>query len=231
MPAKSSRELLRLHLEAVWGISLPELTSTHNEVTTTGAQPPWHLYIGELEAEQLFIWRSELSMPARTKLLHNLEHKTEPPTGYQMRSEVALTRTAPSVMDLQAASSMARPLSQADRQLMEDYETGWSAYFLQEQVTPVFGVIEENRILSVAHSSRRTTQACELGVETHPQARRRGFALAATLLWAHAVEQEGLLPFYSALAENSASLKLAHSAGYRPFVRGTTFTSIQDTLT
>jgi predicted GNAT family acetyltransferase len=91
---------------------------------------------------------------------------------------------------------------------------------------PVFAVIAENRLLSVAHSSRRTALACELGVETHAQARRRGFALAVTLLWANAVEQEGLLPFYSAMAENSASLKLAHSAGYRPFVRGTTITPV-----
>ncbi|GER88750.1 hypothetical protein KDW_29120 [Dictyobacter vulcani] len=231
MPTKSSRELLQLHLEAVWGISLPELTSTHTEITGTGSQPPWQLYIGELETEQLYIWRSDLSMPARSRLLQSLEQKTETPAGYQTRSEVALTRTAPTMMDLQTARSMAHRLNRDDYSLMEDFETGSSDYFLQEQVAPVFGVIEENRLLSVAHSSRRTAHACELGVETHAQARRRGFALAVTLLWANAVEQDGLLPFYSALAENSASLKLAHSAGYRPFVRGTSFTPIQDTLT
>ena len=74
----------------------------------------------------------------------------------------------------------------------------------------------------MAHSSRRTTEACELGIDTLPEARRRGYALAATVVWSAAIRAEGLTPIYSALAENTASLRLAAAAGYREFARGVT---------
>jgi predicted GNAT family acetyltransferase len=77
----------------------------------------------------------------------------------------------------------------------------------------------DGRLLALAHSSRRTAQACELGIDTLPEARRRGYALAATMLWTRAILDEGLIPFYSALAENSTSLALAAAAGYREFAR------------
>ncbi|MGZ6390962.1 MAG: GNAT family N-acetyltransferase, partial [Ktedonobacterales bacterium] len=85
---------------------------------------------------------------------------------------------------------------------------------------PVLIVVEDGRIVCLAHSSRRREHACARGHDTRPAARRRGYALAATVLWAEAVAAEGREPFYSALAENSASLALAHAAGYRPFAHG-----------
>jgi RimJ/RimL family protein N-acetyltransferase len=66
-------------------------------------------------------------------------------------------------------------------------------------------------------------EACELGIDTLPEARRRGYALAATIVWTRAVMQEGLVPLYSALAENTASLRLAAVAGYRVFARIASF--------
>ncbi|GCE27393.1 hypothetical protein KDA_28770 [Dictyobacter alpinus] len=221
----SARELLRLHLEAVWGISLPDLTMAHHDVAATGLQPPWHLYSAQMDSDTLFIWRADVLAQTRVDLQQHLAHSP----GYKKQAEIALVQTEPSVMDLQRASSLARPLTRDDYPLMESSEAGWGDYFLQEHVAPVFGVVEDHRVVSIAHSSRRTKQACELGVETLPQARHRGFALAVTLLWANAIKQEGLIPFYSAMAENSSSLKLAHSAGYRPFVEGTTITPIQET--
>ena len=62
-----------------------------------------------------------------------------------------------------------------------------------------------------------------MGIDTLPEARRRGYALAATIVWAQTVLREGLVPIYSALAENTASLRLAAAAGYRPFARVATF--------
>jgi len=56
-----------------------------------------------------------------------------------------------------------------------------------------------------------------LGIDTLPAARRKGYALAATILWAHTVLQEGLVPLYSAFANNAPSLRLAAAAGYRAF--------------
>jgi predicted GNAT family acetyltransferase len=77
----------------------------------------------------------------------------------------------------------------------------------------------DGRLLNQAHSSRRTAEACELGIDTLPEARRRGYALAATVAWSASILAEGLVPIYSAFAANTASLRLAHGAGYRPFAR------------
>ena len=66
-------------------------------------------------------------------------------------------------------------------------------------------------------------EACELGIDTLPEARRQGYALAATILWTQAVLQERLVPIYSADASNTASLGLADAAGYRAFARLATF--------
>jgi len=84
-------------------------------------------------------------------------------------------------------------------------------------------VVIADQLLSLAHSFRRTREACELGIDTVPEARRKGYALAATILWTRAVLQEGLVPIYSALAENTASLRLADAAGYRAFARIASF--------
>jgi hypothetical protein len=113
-------------------------------------------------------------------------------------------------------------LTSADRALIEQYEPGSAVYYLQAQRRPLIGVVVANRLWSVAHSSRRTAQACELGIDTLAEARRRGYALAATVVWSSAVCQEGLVPIYSALAENTASLNLAVAAGYREFARTVT---------
>lgn len=51
------------------------------------------------------------------------------------------------------------------------------------------------------------------------EARRKGYALAATVMWAQAVLQERLVPLYSGDASNTASLHLADAAGYRAFAR------------
>jgi RimJ/RimL family protein N-acetyltransferase len=95
-------------------------------------------------------------------------------------------------------------------------------YYFHPDRRPLIGVIIEGRLLSLAHSSRRTAEACELGIDTLPEARRKGYALAATLPWAVSVAQEGLVQFYSASADNTASLGLASAAGYRAFARAAT---------
>jgi len=52
-----------------------------------------------------------------------------------------------------------------------------------------------------------------------PKLVEKVYALAATILWTRAVLQEGLVPIYSVLAENTASLRLADAAGYRAFAQ------------
>ncbi|MFL5701810.1 MAG: GNAT family N-acetyltransferase, partial [Ktedonobacteraceae bacterium] len=121
-----------------------------------------------------------------------------------------------------AAQQVARLLTPDDQALVEIFDPGNVEYYFHPDRRPLIGVIVEGHLLSLAHSSRRTAEACELGIDTLPEARRKGYALAATLLWAASVAQEDLVPFYSASAENTASLGLASAAGYRAFARAAT---------
>ena len=108
----------------------------------------------------------------------------------------------------------ARLLTTDDIVLLEAFEAGSASYYLNPSCAPCIGVIVDGRLVSVAHSSRRTTAACELGINTVPGARRQGYATAATRAWTQAIQQEGLTPIYSAFAYNTASLRLAATVGY-----------------
>lgn len=220
--AFTDRELLRVHIEAVWGVELPSVDDTSVELADGGSQPDWLLYVGKLATETIFIWRPDVSTDQRQQIINRSPTHQPDATDYVATYERAFVQSHVPVMDLATAHQIAQPLGKTDYPLLEAYEKGYGEYFFQTQRAPLFGVVKDQRLLSIAHSSRRTTQACELGIETHPQARRQGFGLAATILWAESVQQEGLLPLYSALADNDASLQLAHAAGYRPFVLGAT---------
>ncbi|HET8844891.1 MAG TPA: GNAT family N-acetyltransferase [Ktedonobacteraceae bacterium] len=220
----TSRTLLRLHIEAVWGVQLPPIT--HDTVTLLheGTRPPWKLYLAELTDERIAIWRPDVVTPERAALL---EQASEALTlsltehiSLQIKREVALHQVASPIMDIATAQRVARLLTPDDSALVERFDPGEVEYYFHPECRPLVGVVVDGRLLSLAHSSRRTARACELGINTLPEARRRGYALAATLLWAASIVQEGLIPFYSAFAENTASLGLASAAGYRAFARG-----------
>ena len=219
--------LLRLHVEAVWSLQLPLLTYGDVELSPDAALPAWALYLGELSGGAVHIWRPGVTDDARRGLLSQAEAAlrlpSDAPAPPGVSREVALARrTAPGQAsesrEIEAAH-LARRLSPDDTALLEAFEPGEASYYLAPERAPVFGAVVDGRSLSVAHSSRRTAAACELGVETRAEARKRGYGLAVTLRWAEAVAAEGLLPLYSARADNVASLALAAAAGYRPFVR------------
>lgn len=216
--------LLRLHVEAVWYLTLPDIHTGDNDLPEA-VQPPWALYLARLtDGQQVRLWRADVPDAAREHLMERAEAALafppdEAPADERVSREVALVRREPPRMDHQSASLIARRLTPDDATLLGKL-TQYVDYYLGEETAPVFIVVEDDRIVCLAHSSRRREHACELGIETLPEAWRRGYALAATVLWAEAVAAEGREPFYSALAENSASLALAHAAGYRPFAHG-----------
>lgn len=216
-------ELLRLHINAVWNLHLP-LLSYDDSALAVDEAPPWAVYLGMLSGGHVRIWRRDISGDQRARLaeraLAALALPTDVLAGEGIRREVALRRVEATKMDSVQAWRIARRLTAADVALLESYETGSSAYFLVPERAPLFGVVEADRLVSIAHSSRRTAEACELGVHSLPEARRHGYGLAVTSLWTEAIAAEGVEPLYSALAENAASLALAHAAGYRPFVYG-----------
>lgn len=216
---------LRLHIEAVWNLSVPPLFPGDVDLPADGSQPPWLLHTSVVaEGVSVRCWRADVPTEARMGLAARAEVALAlPPTAPAepgITREVILSRAAEPKPRLAAAHQIARRLTTADRALVEAFEADSSVYYLDTPATqPVFGVAVAGALASIAHSSRRTESACELGIDTAPEARGRGYGLAATLLWAEAVAAEGLVPLYSARADNAASLALAHAAGYRPLAR------------
>jgi len=137
-----------------------------------------------------------------------------------MRREVVFHYPLISRQQEARARQLAQPLDSDDADLINVFEAGSAPYFLNPHMAPCIGVIVDDRLVSIAHSSRQTFAACELGINTLPQARRQGYAAAATILWTAIVQQKGLVPIYSAFAWNTASLQLAKSIGYMPHIDG-----------
>ncbi|HEX9036932.1 MAG TPA: GNAT family N-acetyltransferase [Ktedonobacterales bacterium] len=212
------RELLRLHLEAGWGISVPPIVGRSVDLETDGALPPWALYLAHFSGDEVAVWRPDVLSDHRVTLLrrgHEARPVFTPAIG--MRREVVFQppETLPD-----APEHDARPLSASDAALLEAFEADSVSYFLDSRRGPCVGVIIDGRLASVAHASRRTARACELGINTTPEARRRGYARAATIAWTRAILAEGLTPLYSAFAWNAASLALAAACGYTPAIQG-----------
>ncbi len=220
------RALLRLHVEAVWGVQLPPMLQDNVELLNESAQPSWKLYAAEMDSDRVSIWRPDVSVTECEDLLVRVKEALAlPPTMSAdpgISREIALHQVALPTMSVATAHMLARTLTSHDQALVETFEPGSVEYYFHPDRRPLIGVIVEGRLLSLAHSSRRTAEACELGIDTLAEARRKGYALAATILWAASVAQEELVPLYSASAANTASLRLAAAAGYRVFARAAT---------
>lgn len=223
-----NRELLRLHVEAVWGVIVPELIDGDLELSPRQSErakepgPLWEMYSARFaDGGSGRLWRADVSPGERAELKRLTERALDHPEELipGVRREVVLRQSAEPHISLADAERVARILGPDDAALASAFYADDPDYLLAPERAPVVAVVVDGRALSVAHSSRRTENACELGVDTKPEARRAGYALAVTILWARAVRSEGLIPFYSAFAENSASLALAHAAGYRELAR------------
>jgi GNAT acetyltransferase len=225
--AAADRTLLRLHVEAVWGVRLPALVRNDVELLQESPLPSWKLCAADISDERVHIWRPDIYVAEREMLRLRVHNALAfPPVIAPIPSvsrEVALTLVTTPRLNVDMAHTIARPLTSQDQSLIETFHPGAFDDYLHPERQPLIGVVISGRLLSLAHSSRRTQEACELAIDTVPEARRKGYALAATIVWAHTVLRDGLIPIYSALAENTASLRLAAAAGYRPFARVATF--------
>jgi hypothetical protein len=224
------RTLLRLHIEAVWDVHLPSQMRNDVDISTGGKLPPWLLYVAQLTSERVYIWRPDMDEAARQALLQQVERaftlSTEEARARGIEREIAFKFTEQPTMDMERAQQLAHLITPDEYAQVERFEPGAGEYYFAPERQPLYGVSVEGRLLSIAHSARRTAEACELGLDTLPEARRQGYAIAATLLWTRTIIKERCIPFYSALAENVASLALAHKAGYRAFAHGISFTRI-----
>jgi len=219
----TDRTLLRLHVEAVWGVRLPPIVENDIELLWESFRPSWKLWAGDIAGGHVHIWRPDAEPTERETLrLSANEALALPPTATPIPGisrEVAHSLAASPRLDLDTARSIARLLTSRDRSLVDAFQPGSCDDYFRPESRPLIGVVIAGRLLSLAHSARRTKEACELGIDTLLEARQKGYALAATIVWTHTVLQEGLVPLYSALAQNTASLRLAAAAGYRVFAR------------
>lgn len=74
-------------------------------------------------------------------------------------------------------------------------------------------VVVDDREVSCASSSRSNDEAAELWVRTDDSARRRGYGLRVAKAWAAEVMGTGRVAFYSHLADNAPSRRLAEKLG------------------
>jgi GNAT acetyltransferase len=223
----TDRTLLRLHVEAVWGVRLASLMLNDVELLRDGSQPPWKLCAADQASGRVYVWRHDVTTMEREAIRRRVsEALAFPPIGAPLPSvhrEVALSLVASPRLDEATARSIARPLTDKDRALVEAFDPDAHGDYFRPERQPLIGVVISGHLLSLAHSSRRTPEACELGIDTLPEARRKGYARASTIVWTQAVLQERLVPIYSADASNTASLHSADAAGYRAFARLATF--------
>lgn len=217
----TERELLRLHIEAVWNLTLPPFDEAAHELVLTRNFPPWSLYLGTFAREQVTIWRPEVEPEQRLQYLADARKAGVVwDQALRMGREVVFHYPLISPQQQAQATQLAWVLDADDADLINTFEAESAPYFLNPQNAPCIGVVVDGRLVSIAHSSRQTASACELGINTLPEARRRGYATAATTLWTVIVQQKGLVPIYSAFAWNIASLRLAQAAGYTPRIDG-----------
>jgi predicted GNAT family acetyltransferase len=217
----TERELLRLHIEAVWNLTLPTLEAALSDFVLPQSSPPWSLYLGTFAQEQVALWHPEVVPEQRRQYLEDARNAGVVwDQAVRMRREIIFHSPLISPQQQAEARQRARVLGADDADLINAFEAESASYFLDPSKAPCIGVVVDGRLVSIAHSARQTPAACELGINTLPEVRRRGHARAATILWTALVQQQGLVPIYSAFAWNTASLLLAQSIGYVPRIEG-----------
>ena len=82
---------------------------------------------------------------------------------------------------------------------------------------PVFAIEQGGEIVSIAYCATVPGAAAEVGVDTVPAFRGRGFAAEVVSAWARAMQARGVIPLYSAAADNAASLVVARKLGLTRF--------------
>src|SRR5437763_4508385 len=141
----TDKELLRLHIEAIWGVQLPPLEQQDIELLPQSTHPSWKLYVAELADARIHVWRPDVAAAEReTMRLRVNEALAFPPaiaTMPKVNREVVLSLTASPGLDAKTARSIAHPLTSQDRPLIEAFQAGSSEYYLHQKKHPLIGVV------------------------------------------------------------------------------------------
>src|SRR5690348_1913192 len=110
----TDRELLRLHLQAVWGITLPPLDEETHELILTQSLPPWSVYLATFAQEQVTVRRAEVS-PSQLQLFQQQARTVNAGSAapVEMRREFAFHYPLISPQQQTQAEQVARVLTEA----------------------------------------------------------------------------------------------------------------------
>jgi RimJ/RimL family protein N-acetyltransferase len=75
-----------------------------------------------------------------------------------------------------------------------------------------YGIMEDDKIVSLCRSVRISEKAHEAGIETMKEYRGQGLAKIALMNWANEVRNKGCIAFYSTSKENRSSQRVAEKA-------------------
>ena len=102
-------------------------------------------------------------------------------------------------------------LTEVHRLLVEAYHPG-----LNVTDRAIYAIIRDGMIVSTCESARENEQAGEAYVYTAPECRRRSYGRQVTAAWAHHLQKQGKIAFYSHALGNPASRAVAQSLKLRP---------------
>src|SRR6266568_6737560 len=137
----TDRALLRLHVEAVWGVQLPPLAQNDLVLARTSFQPAWKLYAAELADGRVHIWRPDIDIKERNALcLQANEALAFPPVvapRADISREVALSLAASPRINVDTVRNIARPLTVQDRPLVEVFQPASVDDYFHPQSRPL----------------------------------------------------------------------------------------------
>jgi hypothetical protein len=87
--------------------------------------------------------------------------------------------------------------------------------WLNDEITycqPCYGIIENDKIISICRSVRITEKAHEAGIETVKEYRGKGLAMIVLINWANDIQRNEYIPLYSTSKGNKSSQRVAEKA-------------------
>src|SRR5947209_2529105 len=137
----TDRTLLRLHVEAVWGVRLPALAGNDVELLQESARPPWKLCAADIADDRIHIWRPDVSAVERKVLRQRVDDVLALPPGVAplpgVSREIALALVATPRLDVDTAHTVARPLTSQDQSLIEVFQPHAFDYYLHPERRPL----------------------------------------------------------------------------------------------